>query len=38
MQHFPNLFDNGTLFSKPSNTLLDSIGLVFFGLLLLLSL
>ena len=29
MQHFPNLFDNGNLFSKLSNILLDSIGLVF---------
>lgn len=30
MQHFPNLFDNSNLFSKPSNVLLDSIGLVFY--------
>lgn len=30
MQHFPNLVDNGTIFSKSSNILLDSMGLVCF--------
>lgn len=29
IQCFPNLFDNGTSFSKPSNALLDTIDLMF---------